>query len=147
MDFDDPILNAGDVAHLIGEDESTIRRWHHSGSSNHFGVKRGHSVGYSVREAAGFAIARDLINVRFPVPLAAKIGRILTWRIPPDHATISGTPEELAMLAPEPGSGIMQDRMAWRIPGSTRSTISIPVGSIWADVVEKASRLRHARAA
>lgn len=144
--YDEPTLNAGDVAHLIGEEEATIRRWHHSGSSNHFGTKRGHSVGYSVREAVGFAIARDLVNVRFPVPLAAKVARILTWRNPPEHATISGTPEELAMLAPEPGSGILQDRMQWRIPGSTRSTITVPVGRIWADVVEKAGRLRRARA-
>lgn len=145
MNFDEPTLNAGDIAHLIGEDETTVRRWHHSGFSNHFGEKRGHSVGYSVREAAGMAIARDLVNTRFPAPLAAKIGRILTWRNPPAHATISGTPEELAMLAPDPGSGIPQDRMAWRIPGSTRSTISVPVGKIWADVTEKASGLRHAR--
>ena len=147
MNFDDPILNAGDIAHLIGEEEATVRRWHHSGFSNHFGRKAGHSVGYSLREAAGIAIARDLVNVRFPAPLAAKIGRILTYRAPAPDTVVTGTPEELAILAPEPGSGIMQDRMAWRIPGSTRSTISIPVGSIWADVVEKASRLRHARAA
>ncbi len=115
--------------------------------SDYAGLDEAARVALLDREAAGFAIARDLINVRFPVPLAAKIGRILTYRTPEPDALVTGTPAELAMLAPEPGSGIMQDRMAWRIPGSTRSEISIPVGRIWVDITEKARGLPPARAA
>lgn len=147
MNFDDPTLNAGDVAHLIGEDESTIRRWHHAGGfSRHFGQKADYNVRYSIRDVAGFAIARDLLALGFPPPLAARIGATVTYGEPKPDAVLSGSPHDIALISPPDGSGIVHDRVMWRVPAKTRTSISIPVGRIWADVTAKATHLRHARA-
>lgn len=142
MKFDEPNLTSRDVAALIGEPEATVRRWHHSGFSRHFGRKAGYALTYSARDAVGIAIARDLVNVRFPPPLAAKVARILTSTIPEPEAVVTARPEDLAMLAPEPGTDIVQDRASWRVPASTRSAITIPIGRFWSDITAKAAGLR-----
>jgi hypothetical protein len=141
---DNPLYSAGDVADILDEPEATIRRWHHSGFATQFGRKADYAVRYSVRDVAGMAVARDLVRLNFPPPLAARIGAIATYRDPKSDATLTGSPAAIALISPEPGSGILQDRCAWRVPAANTATITIPVGAIFADVTTRAARIQHA---
>ena len=143
--LDEPIFSASDVANVLDEKETTVRRWHHSGFSRCFGRKSDYAVRYTARDIAGFAVARDLVKLKFPPPLAARVGAVMMRHDPAPDVVLSGMPEQIAMLAPEPGSGIVSDRCNWRAPSSTTTTISIPVGRIWADVIDKAARIKRAR--
>lgn len=144
--IDTPQFGASDVAELLDETEATVRRWHHSGLQMFFGRKEGHSVLYTARDVAGFAIARDLVRIGFPPILAGRIGASVTYRNPESDTVLEGSPAEIAMIAPPPGSGIHMDRQAWRVPAQTNARIELPIGRIFADVTEKATRLRNARA-
>lgn len=145
--IDTPQFGAADVAAILDEPEATIRRWHHAGSfSRHFGQKADYAVRYSARDVAGIAVARDLLALGFPPALAARISASVTYEDPSPDAVVEGSPHDIALIAPPPGSGIAQDRVAWRMPAKTASRISVPIGRIFADVTEKATRLRNARA-
>lgn len=143
--IDEPLFGAADVANVLDEKETTVRRWHHSGFSRCFGRKSDYAVRYSARDIAGFAVARDLVKLRFPPPLAARVGAVVMRHDPAPDAILSGTPEQIAAIGPEAGSGVMADRANWRAPSSSTSTISIPIGRIWADVINKTARIGAAR--
>ncbi|WP_449396283.1 hypothetical protein [Devosia riboflavina] len=140
MTIDEPQFTSSDVAELVGEPEGRIRHWHHCGFNRFFGAKDGYAVRYSTRDIAGFAVARDLVRMAFPTPLAARIGAIVMHRAPESDAVLTGTPEQIAMITPPPGSGIPMDRTSWRVPGPSTSTVSIPVGDIWADISARAAK-------
>lgn len=137
MMLDAPQFTSADLAEFIGEPEARVRRWHNCGFNRFFGAKDGYQVRFSVRDIAGAAIARDLVRLNFPPPLAARIGATMTHSTPGPDAVLTGTPEQIAMITPPTGSGIPMDRTAWRVPGPSTSTISIPVGDIWAGIVAR----------
>lgn len=139
MTIDEPQFTSSDVAELVGEPEGRIRHWHHCGFNRFFGAKDGYAVRYSTRDIAGFAVARDLVRMAFPTPLAARIGAIVMHRAPESDAVLTGTPAQLAQIAPPAGSGIANDRTSWSVPGQSRSTISIPIGTIWSDIAARAA--------
>lgn len=139
---DEPILSSADVAELLGEPEPTVRRWHHAGLLLFFGQKDGHLVFYSARDAAGFAVARDLIRVGFPPILAGRVGATVTCRDPEKGAVLEGTPQQIAQIAPPPETGIHLDRTSWRVPAKSRARVSVPVGAIFAEITHRAQRLR-----
>lgn len=143
--IDQPLFGAADVASILDEKEATVRRWHHSGFSRCFGQKSDYAVRYTARDIAGFAVARDLVKLKFPPPLAARVGACVMRQEPAADFVLAGTPDQIAAIGPDPGSGVTADRCNWRAPSATASAITIPVGRIWADVVEKAARIRTAR--
>ena len=146
MNVDEPAFGPADVAAFLGEKERRIRDLHDRGFGAFFGRRDGYRIKYTIRDIAGAAVARDLVALGFPPRLAARVGAIATYRTPKPEVTIEGKPEVIALMAPEPGSGIPMDRMSYLLPARTASTITIPVGRIWQDVTTKASHLRHARA-
>ena len=137
MNHDNPIFSAGDVAAILGEPEAAVRRWHHTGFARHFGRKAGYNVVYSCRDIAGFKVARDLVVLGFPPPLAARVGAIAVFAEPKPDAVLRGRPDQIASIAPPSGSGIAMDRCVWRVPAATSAKIEIPIGRIWSDVVAK----------
>lgn len=146
MNVDEPAFGPADVAAFLGEKERRIRDLHDRGFGVFFGRRDGYRILYSVRDVASAAVARDLVALGFPPRLAARVGAIATYRTPKPDAVLDGSPDMIASLAPEPGSGIPMDRMTYRVPQQTASSISVPVGRIFADMTEKATHLRHARA-
>lgn len=143
--IDEPLFGAADVANVLDEKETTVRRWHHSGFSRCFGRKSDYAVRYSARDIAGFAVARDLVKLKFPPPLAARVGACVMRQEPAPDAVLAGTPDQIAAIGPDPGSGVMADRCNWRAPSATTTAITIPVGRIWRDVIDKAARIGAAR--
>ncbi|MBB5040688.1 hypothetical protein [Shinella fusca] len=143
--IDEPLFGAADVANVLDEKETTVRRWHHSGFSRCFGRKSDYAVRYSARDIAGFAVARDLVKLKFPPPLAARVGAVVMRQEPAPDAVLAGTPDQIAAIGPDPGSGVMADRCNWRAPSATTTAITIPVGRIWRDVIDKAARIGAAR--
>ena len=96
-------------------------------------------------EHAGASVARDLVQLGFAPRLAARVGAVTCYRDPHPEAVLTGSPAQIAAITPAPGSGFVHDRQTYNMPPHIPSTISIPVGRIWADIVEKAGRLRRAR--
>lgn len=146
MNPDEPLYGPSDVATFLGERERRIRDLHDRGFGGFFGRRDGYRILYSVRDIAGAAVARDLVKLGFAPRLAARVGAVACYRNPAPDAVLSGPPDQIAAITPEPGSGIPVDRMTYRAPSHTVSTISVPVGRIFADVTAKATGLRHARA-
>lgn len=140
LNVDEPQFAAADVAEIIGEAEPTVRRWHHSGFAGFFGRKLDYAVRYSLRDMAGFAVARDLVRLNFPPMLAARIGATVTYANLEPGDVLRGHPRDLALIAPPHGSGIRMDRTAWRVPEKSEATIEIPVGRIFHDIVARAGR-------
>lgn len=137
MSADEPYLTSADLAELLNEPEKRLRRWHHTGFSRHFGTKDGHNVRYSARDAAGTAVARDLVALNFPPPLAARIGASVVHDDPEADMVLVGSPADIAMINAPPGSGIATDRTVWRVPSQSRATISIPVGRLFTEITRR----------
>ena len=142
MNVDEPAFGAADVAEIMGEKERRVRDLHDRGFGGFFGRRDGYRVQYTARDIAGAAVARDLVAMGFAPRLAARIGATVVYRNPAPDALLRGSPDEIATIAPEPGSGIAMDRMTYRSPAGIPSKIEIPVGRIWQGVVERASRIR-----